>query len=146
MAAGGTESAWAEVAKLSIPALVALAVVYFTLQYNRGKEIRDMRRGAYTRWLQFVDSLGSWGYEPKYANLDPQRQQAGFKREIKDIMAEVELVASRRVWFAVNTFFSRVSQEDFQSEMGRLFEGDADADTIDLQLTRLGSHFRRRFE
>ena len=72
-----------------------------------------MRRGAYTRWLQFVDSLGSWGYEPRYACLDPERQQAGFKREIKDIMAELELVASRRVWLVVDAFFRRVSEKDF---------------------------------
>lgn len=98
-----------------------------------------MRRGAYTRWLQFVDSLGSWGYEPKYAGLDPERQQAGFKREIKDIMAELELVASRRVWLAVDAFFRRVSEKDFQQEMARLFasEPEPDPDQIDLQLTRL---------
>lgn len=98
-----------------------------------------MRRGAYTRWLQFVDSLGSWGYEPKYADLDPERQQAGFKREIKDIMAELELVASRRVWFAVDAFFQRIGEEDFQQEMAGLFasEPEPDPDQIDLQLTRL---------
>lgn len=130
-------SEWAELASVVIPGLITLAAVYFTLQYNRGKEIRDMRRGAYIRWLQFVDSLGSWGYEPQYAGLDTERQQAGFRKEVKNIMAELELVASRSVWLAVNTFFQRVSRSEFQDEMTRLFESDADPETIDLTLTRL---------
>jgi len=37
--------------------------------------------------------------------------QAGFKREIKDIMAKVEARCLEAVWLAVEDFFKRVSEE-----------------------------------
>ena len=126
---------WADAGQVVVPSLVALAVVFFTLTYNRGKEIRDMRRAAYVKWVQFVDSVGSWAWEPRYAELDQDRQQAAFKREIKDIMAELELVASRRVWTAANAFFKELASDESQSLLAQAFATEPDPDQLDLELT-----------
>jgi hypothetical protein len=126
---------WADAGQVVVPSLVAIAVLFFTLSYTRGKEIRDMRRAVYVRWLQFIDNVGTWAWEPQYANLDPERQQAAFKRQIKDIMAELELVASRRVWFAADEVFKVMSKDDVQAKLDGLFASGADADTIDLEMT-----------
>jgi hypothetical protein len=76
----------------------ALGSVWLTLRHQRSRERRDAKRDAYVRWAQFAENLGTW-------SLKPGAHFGDFLQALRDRMAELDLVASRKVRKAVWDYF-----------------------------------------
>lgn len=72
----------------------ALGGVWLTLRYQRSRELRDARRDAYSRWMQFVENLPILSVTP---GLSPVRQ-------LNDRRAELDLLGSPKVRRAVRSY------------------------------------------
>jgi hypothetical protein len=75
----------------------ALGGVWLTQRYQRDQELRDAKRAAYVRWVQFAENLGTWAFQPGAHFGD-------FLQGLHDRMAELDLVASRKVRQAVQAY------------------------------------------
>jgi hypothetical protein len=80
----------------------ALGGVGFTLRYQRNRELRDAKRVAYLRWVQFAENLGTWSFQPEADFGD-------FLQGLHDRMAELDLVGSPGVRQAVRDYFDALA-------------------------------------
>jgi len=76
----------------------ALGGVWLTQRYQHGRELRDAKRVAYVRWVQFAENLGTWPFQPG-------ADFGNFLQGLHDRMAELDLVASPKVRRAVRAYF-----------------------------------------
>lgn len=67
-------------------------------------ETGDERRNLYRRWLKFTENLGTWAYEPDAPS------PAEHQRQLHDLMAEIDLLASSPVRAAVQDYIDHLPQ------------------------------------
>jgi hypothetical protein len=92
---------WVEVAAVVGPITTlagTLGGIGLTQRYQHGRELRDAKRVAYVRWVQFAENLGTWVFQPG-------ADFGAFLQGLHDRMAELDLVASPRVRQAVREYF-----------------------------------------
>ncbi len=110
----------------------ALGGVWLTLRYQHGRELRDAKRDAYIRWVQFAENLGTWVFQPGAHFGD-------FLQGLHDRMAELDLVGSSEVRQAVRDYLNalepvnqqlaaaaqqfdpRAPPQEHATEIGRIF-------------------------
>jgi hypothetical protein len=85
----------------------ALGGVWLTQRYQHGRELRDAKRAAYVRWVQFAENLGTWG-------LQPDAHFGAFIQGLHDRIAELDLVASPKVRQAVRHYLDALEPVNAQ--------------------------------
>lgn len=115
----------------AIAAIVgAFGGVVLSERFSRRRAAQEVRRAAYVRWLQFTQNV-RWAFDDTTMQ-NPLQGQVTYRNRVDDIMAELELVASRRVMKHVYAFHA--SFDALEGPFTEVAEKHADDPQVQLDL------------